>query len=89
MINQLAYNRAVAITKSDTVNFDGTTYVAGATAIPCDAIYVGGAGIVVAVMQDGTALQFTCIAGQVLPVRAIRVNSATTTATLMIALYRG
>ena len=70
------YNVAVPITKSDTVNLDRLT----------DGIYVGGAGIVVAVMQDDSAVSFTCIAGQVLPVRAKRVNSTTTTATLMVAL---
>lgn len=70
------YARAVAITKSDTANLDKFT----------DAIYVGGAGIVVAVMQDDSAVQFTCVAGQVLPVKAKRVNSTTTTATLMVAL---
>ena len=83
------YNRAVPITKSDTVNFDGSTYSANAAtkAIPADAIYVGGAGIVVAVFEDGSAINFTANAGQVLPLKCIRVNSATTTATLMVALY--
>lgn len=85
------YNRYIAITKSDTVNFDGTTYSANPAGrykpIPCEAIYVGGAGIVVAIAEDGSNAQFTCIAGQILPIKAIRVNSTTTTATLMIALY--
>lgn len=74
------YNVSRLITKSDTVNFaEG----------PCDAIYVGGAGIVVAVLDDAnsTTQQFTCVAGQILPIRAKRVNSTTTTATLMNALY--
>jgi len=84
------YNRAVAITKSDTVNYDGSTYSASAAtkAVPAPAIYVGGAGIVVAIFEDGSSAQFTCIAGQVLPIKTIRVNSTTTTATLMIALYQ-
>jgi hypothetical protein len=72
------YNRALAITKSDTVNFpNGLT----------DAIYVGGAGVVVAVMDDDTAVNFTAVAGEILPLKAKRVNSTTTTATLMVALY--
>jgi hypothetical protein len=73
------YRIAKDISKSDTVNFpDG----------PCNAIYVGGAGIVVAIMADGNnAVSFTCVAGQILPIRAKRVNSTTTTATLMVALY--
>lgn len=83
------YNKWQDITKSDTVNFDGTTYSGTAVQrpVPCDAIYVGGAGIVVAVSQDGKTSNFTAVAGQVLPLRAIRVNSTTTTATLMVALY--
>lgn len=85
----LPYNYAKLITKSDTVNFDGTTYsgTAATKAIPCEAIYVGGAGIVVAVLEDGSTQQFTCVAGQILPIKAIRVNSTTTSATLMEALY--
>jgi len=70
------YNIAAAITKSDTVNLERLT----------DAIFVGGAGIVVVVFQDGSTANFTCVAGQILPVRAKRVNSTTTTATLMVAL---
>lgn len=83
------YNRAVSITKSDTVNYDGSTYSATATtkAIPADAIFVGGAGIVVAIFEDGSSAQFTVTAGAVLPLKTIRVNSTTTTATLMNALY--
>ena len=72
----VSYNVAVAITKSDTVNFDR----------PTNAIYVGGAGIVQAVMQDDSVVAFTCVAGQVLPVKAKRVNSTSTTASLMVAL---
>jgi hypothetical protein len=76
------YNVALAITKSDTVNFP-----IGVNNGFCDAIYVGGAGIVVAIMEDGSAVSFTCVAGQVLSVKAKRVNSTTTSATLMVALY--
>jgi hypothetical protein len=86
----LPYNKAIAVTKSDTINFDGTTatnVTAGFKAVPCDALYVGGAGIVVAVFPDNTTQQFTCVAGQILPVKLIRVNSTTTAATLMLALY--
>lgn len=72
----VTYNRATAITKSDTANFDR----------PCDAIWVGGAGIVVVVFQDDSTAQFTCVAGSLLPVTAKRVNSTITTATLMVAL---
>lgn len=77
------YNIAESHAKSDTVNI--VKYpVYGLT----HALYVGGAGIVVAVFQDDSTAQFTCVAGQVLPVAIKRVNSTTTTATLMVALWR-
>ena len=84
------FNRSVLITKSDTVNFDGSTYAANAAtkALPANAIFVGGAGIVVAVFEDGTTGAFTVAAGTLLPLKCIRVNSTTTTATLMNALYQ-
>ncbi len=67
------------ITKHDTTNIaDG----------PTDAIYVGGAGVVAAVREDGTVVNFTAAAGAELHIRAKRVNSTNTTATLMVALYR-
>ncbi len=72
------YNYYEAISKSDTVDFASGQ---------CDAIYVGGAGIVVAIREDGTAVSFTAVAGELIPIAAKRVNSAVTTATLMVALY--
>jgi len=81
------FSRWADITKSDTVNLDGSVSATGAKVKPCDAIYVGGAGIVVAVMSNGTTGAFTAVAGEILPLRAIRVNSTTTTATLLLALY--
>tara|TARA_R110000868_G_scaffold270319_1_gene529661 strand:+ start:285 stop:560 length:276 start_codon:yes stop_codon:yes gene_type:complete len=84
------FNRSVLIAKSDTVNFDGSTYSASATtkAIPAESIFVGGAGIVVAVFEDGSTGAFTVPAGATLPLKCIRVNNTTTTATLMNALYQ-
>ena len=84
------FNKGVAITKSDTVNFDGSTYSATAAvkAVPALSVYVGGAGIVVVVFEDGTAVNFTAVAGQVLPLKCIPVNSTTPPATLMVALYQ-
>lgn len=73
------YNRAFAITKSNTVNFPQG---------PCDALYIGGAGVVVVVFLDDSTANFTCVAGELLPVKAKRVNSTTTDATLMVALYQ-
>lgn len=76
------YTKFVDITKSDTVDFQPQVGQG-----LCDAIYVGGAGVVAVVAQDGVVTNFTCVAGQELHVRARRVNSTNTTATLLIALY--
>lgn len=75
------YSKAVPVTTSDTAN------ISGPFGNLTDALYVGGAGIVVAVFQDDTAVNFTAVAGEILPIRIKRVNAATTTATLMVALY--
>lgn len=72
------YTDAVAITTSDTVNLARVT----------DGIWVGGAGIVVAVFPGGKTVNFTCVAGQLLPIRVTRVNATTTSATLLVALYQ-
>ncbi len=84
------FNSYAPIVKSDTVNFDGSTYSAtpAVNPKPCKAIYVGGAGIVVAVQSNGTAVNFTAVAGEILPIAAIRVNSTTTSASLMVAMYQ-
>lgn len=83
------YARARAITASDTVNIDGSTFSGTATtkAIPCDGIYVGGAGIVPVVFPNGEVVNFTAVAGEILPVQAIRINSTNRTSTLEVALY--
>ena len=57
------YNRAIPITKSDTVNFFPGPAQSGGWATS-EAIYVGGAGIVAAVFQDGTVVNFTAAAGE-------------------------
>lgn len=82
----MSYNIARAITKSDSINFDSSTYVAGEQPVLFDAIYVGGAGVVAVVLQDGSVLNVTAVAGGTLPIQAIRVNSTNTTATVMTAL---
>lgn len=67
-----------AVTPSDSVNFSE----------PCRALYIGGAGAVVAVDTSGTAITFNgALAGTVLPIQAIRVNSTNTTATNIVALF--
>lgn len=69
---------AVAVTPHDSTNFaEGE----------CRSLYVGGAGTVVGIV-DGAAVTFAgVVAGTVLPVRFTRINSTSTTATSMVALY--
>lgn len=75
------YNVLIAITKSDTVNFRSD-------AKPCEAIYVGGSGDMVVVSPNGATVTMTgVVGGAIYPVSAIRVNSASTTATAMMACY--
>lgn len=71
-------SKAVAVTPSDATDFtDGE----------CRALYVGGAGNIVAIV-NGSAVTFVgATAGSVLPIRATRVNSTSTTATSIVALY--
>lgn len=82
MITNSRYNKAVPVVASDTVNFVNQGLGRGL----CDGLYVGGAGIVAAVFEDGTVVNFTAVAGEVLPIAIKRVNAAVTTATLMVAL---
>lgn len=73
-----AYTVAAAVTPSDTVDF---------TLGKCQALYVGGAGNIVAIV-GGVAITFTAVpVGTVLRVSATRVNATSTTATGLVALY--
>ena len=68
----------VAVTPSDSTDLDTLTR----------AVYVGGAGNLVAVRHDGTAVTFTGVpAGTVLPIAVRRINSTSTTATAIVALH--
>lgn len=68
------------VTPSDTVDIPGQEM--------CRALYVGGAGDVAAVRQDGTAVVFSAVpAGSILPIRCRRVNATGTTATNIDALF--
>lgn len=84
MIANPQYTKAVAITKSDTTDFPKQ----GTSDNLTSAIYVGGAGDVVVVFQDGSTATFTVTTvPYILPVKARRVNSTSTTASAMLALY--
>jgi len=66
------------ITPSDTVNFT----------LPCEAIYVGGAGNVAVVNGFGEVVTYTAPpVGTILYVKARRVNATGTTATLLRGLW--
>jgi len=77
--NILTFQGAVAVTPSDTVDLvDG----------PTKGLYIGGAGNVVAIMQDGSEVTFTALAiGVMHHISVKRVNAALTTATSILALY--
>ena len=71
--------KAFAITPHDTNEL----------ALTPKALYIGGAGNLVAILADDSAsVTFTGLAaGTILPVRAKIVKSTSTTATLIIGLY--
>lgn len=67
-----------AITPSNSTDLDVLTR----------AVYVGGAGNLVAVDADGNTCTFTGVpAGSILPIRVRRINSTSTTATSIVALF--
>lgn len=71
---------AVAITPSDTVDIKSGQFTRG--------LYVGGAGTIVAVMGNNTAVTFAnAVAGSVLPIRVTRINATGTTATSLVGLF--
>jgi hypothetical protein len=66
------------VTPSDTYSIKGG---------PARALYVGGAGDVAALNENGVAVTFTAVpAGAVLPIVTSRVNATNTTATNIVAL---
>jgi hypothetical protein len=82
------YTVAATIAASDSVDQAQVGSNVAAGGVPMfDAVYVGGAGIVALVLLNGTVVNFTAIAGGVVPCKGRRVNSTNTTATLMNALY--
>lgn len=73
------WNRWVAAALSDTVMQPSG---------PFDAIFVGGAGNVVVIPEDGVAQTIAAVAGATLKIRGKRINTTSTTATGLFALYR-
>ena len=80
MGNAFAQNsgKFVAVTPHDSTNLNGAPI----------GLYVGGGGDLVAVGRDSAAVTFVGVAaGTVLPIAVKRVNSTSTTATSIVALY--
>lgn len=68
---------AIAVTPSDTNNFDTPSV-----------IYVGGSGNVRVLTAQGTDVTFAgLLAGSVIPVQVIRVYSTNTTATSIVRIF--
>lgn len=79
------YNNCAAVTTSDTVDLP----LFANNRMLTQVLYVGGAGNVTAVFQDGTAILFTAPpVGALLPIGIRRVNATNTTATVLVACYR-
>lgn len=82
---QPVYPRALAITTSDTVDLLPFTNESKRLT---DGVYVGGAGAVVAVLEDGSTVTFSgALAGSILPIAVRRINATSTVATNLVALY--
>jgi hypothetical protein len=68
---------AIAITKSDTTNYDP----------PLAALYVGGTGDVAVKTAAGNTVVFSAVpAGFIIPIACKQVRSTSTTATLILGL---
>jgi len=81
-----SYNFASAITLSDTVNILVPSQRSPSTT--CDAIYVGSGGGIVAVLQnDATVTLAGAVTGTIIPIAVKRVNSTSTTASSLVALF--
>ena len=86
MISNAGYNRFIAVTPSNT---DDLALFQAKDRRLTDGIYVGGGGNLVAVMEDGSTVTFTgALIGTILPIQARRINASSTTASLLVALYK-
>lgn len=73
------YASGAAVAPNDT-----TDLTTGATR----ALFVGGAGNIAVIMEDGSAVTFNGVtAGTLLPISVSRVKATNTTATNILALY--
>lgn len=83
-VAQQRYNKGYAITLSDTVNFP---FIDGIGRQPDAIIANTTAGIAVCVGEDGLTFNVSLALGIPQPVKCKRVNSTSTTAAGLVALY--
>lgn len=84
---KLQQTRAAAVVKSDTTNIPSISGSDGVSTEPC-VLYTGSGGIIRVLTAGGDDVTLNAVpAGVVLPIQVVRVFSATTTATGMVALW--
>ena len=75
------YKDAVAVTPHDSN---------AQTLMPCDGLYIGGAGDVSVITRGGTTVLFKAVpVGTVIPIGVSRVRATDTDATYIVALESG
>ena len=84
---KLQQTRAVAVVKSDTVNIEAPNGGVVGASDPC-VLYSGSGGTIRVLTAGGDDVTLVSVpAGTVLPLQIVRVFSATTSATGMVALW--
>jgi hypothetical protein len=84
---KLQQTRAVAVVKSDTVDITTPSSEDGLSVEPC-VLYTGSGGTIRVLTAGGDDVTLVSVpSGVVLPIQIVRVFSATTNATGMVALW--
>jgi len=84
---KLQQTRAVAVVKSDTLNIDSPNGGVAGASDPC-VLYSGSGGTIRVLTAGGDDVTLVSVpSGVVLPIQIVRVFSATTNATGMVALW--
>ena len=74
--------------KAEMVDISSTDYTPPAGYRSTAGIYIGGEGILAVDMEAfDAAVSFTCVAGTLLPIQAKKIIKASTSASLIVALY--